>query len=127
MTQKEFEKRVARLMKLGKYTLEECKQLVLDDEKVDKGEPLPWDLTKEQKANQKKAMGTGTRVQKAPVKRERKANDTKKSIIDEIVEMLNSNEQYENVNVLNAERQVAFTLGDKKFELTLVEKREKKS
>ena len=127
MTQKEFEKRVARLMKLGRYTLEECKQLVLDDEKVDKGEPLPWDLTKEEKANQKKALSTGTRTQKAPVKRERKANDTKKSIIDEIVEMLNANERYTNVNVLNIERQIAFTLGDKKFELTLVEKREKKS
>jgi hypothetical protein len=127
MTQKEFEKRVARLMKLGRYTLEECKQLVLDDEKVDKGEPLPWDLTKEEKANQKKALSTGTRVQKAPTKRERKANDTKKSIIDEIVEMLNANERYTNVDVLNAERQIAFTLGDKKFELTLVEKREKKS
>lgn len=127
MTQKEFEKRVARLMKLGRYTLEECKQLVLDDEKVDKGEPLPWDLTKEEKANQKKALSTGTREQKTPVKRERKANDTKKSIIDEIVEMLNSNEIYSNVNILNAERQIAFSIGDKKFELTLVEKREKKS
>ena len=127
MTQKEFEKRVARLMKLGRYTLEECKQLVLDDERVDKGEPLPWDLTKEEKANQKKALSTGTRIQKTPVKRERKANDTKKSIIDEIVEMLNANERYANVDVLNAERQIAFTLGDKKFELTLVEKREKKS
>lgn len=126
MTQKEFDKRVARLMKLGRYTLEECKQLVLDDEKVDKGEPLPWDLTKEEKANQKKALSTGTRVQKEPVKRTKKDNPTKKSVIDEIVAMLNANERYTEINVVNGERQVAFTLGDCKFELTLVQKREKK-
>lgn len=126
MTQKEFDKRVARLMKLGRYTLEECKQLVLDDEKVDKGEPLPWDLTKEEKANQKKALSTGTRVQKEPVKRTKKDNPTKKSVIDEIVAMLNANERYTEINVVNGERQVAFTLGDSKFELTLVQKREKK-
>ena len=126
MTQKEFEKRVARLMKLGRYTLEECKQLVLDDEKVDKGEPLPWDLTKEQKANQKKALSTGTRTQKQPVKRTKKDNPTKKSIIDEIVAMLNANDSYSEITVVNEERQVAFTVGESKFELTLVQKREKK-
>ena len=126
MTQKEFEKRVARLMKLGRYSLEECKQLVLDDEKVDKGEPLPWDLTKEQKANQKKAMSTGTRTQKEPVKRTKKDNPTKKTIIEEIVAMLNENGSYSEINVINDERQVAFAVGDSKFELTLVQKREKK-
>ena len=126
MTQKEFEKRVARLMKLGRYTLEECKQLVLDDEKVDKGEPLPWDLTKEEKANQKKALSTGTRVQKEPAKRTKKDNPTKKSIIEEIVAMLNANDSYSEITVVNSERQVAFTVGESKFELTLVQKREKK-
>ena len=85
MTQKEFEKRVEKLMKTGRYSLEECQQLVLDDEKVDKGEPLPWDLTKEEKANQKKALSTGTRIQKEPVKRTKKDNPLKKSIIDPII------------------------------------------
>ena len=126
MTQKEFEKRVARLMKLGRYTREECEQLVLDDEKVDKGEPLPWDLTKEQKANQKKALSTGTRTQKEPVKRTKKDNPTKKTIIEEIVAMLNENGSYSEITVVNDERQVAFTVGESKFELTLVQKREKK-
>ena len=126
MTQKEFEKRVERLMKSGRYNLEECKQLVLDDEKVDKGEPLPWDLTKEQKANQKKAISTGTRTQKAPTKRTKKDNPLKKSIIDEIALALGENVIYENVEIVNGERLIAFTVGDSKFELTLVQKRDKK-
>ena len=126
MTQKEFEKRVEKLMKTGRYSLEECQQLVLDDEKVDKGEPLPWDLTKEQKANQKKAISTGTRTQKAPTKRTKKDNPLKKSIIDEIALALGENAIYENVEIVNGERLIAFTVGDSKFELTLVQKRDKK-
>lgn len=126
MTQKEFEKRVEKLMKTGRYSLEECQQLVLDDEKVDKGEPLPWDLTKEEKANQKKALSTGTRVQKTPTKRTKKDNPLKKSIIDEIALALGENAIYENVEIVNGERLIAFTVGDSKFELTLVQKRDKK-
>lgn len=126
MTQKEFEKRVERLMKSGRYTLEECKQLVLDDEKVDKGEPLPWDLTKEQKANQKKALSTGIRTQKEPTKRTKKDNPLKKSIIDEIALALGENVIYENVEIVNGERLISFSVGDSKFELTLVQKRDKK-
>ena len=126
MTQKEFEKRVEKLMKTGRYSLEECQQLVLDDEKVDKGEPLPWDLTKEEKANQKKALSTGTRIQKTPTKRTKKDNPIKKTIVDDIVKMLGENLQYNNVEVVNDERQVAFSVGDLRFEITLVQKRDKK-
>lgn len=126
MTQKEFEKRVEKLMKTGRYSLEECQQLVLDDEKVDKGEPLPWDLTKEEKANQKKALSTGTRVQKTPTKRTKKDNPIKKTIVDDIVKMLGENLQYNNVEIVNDERQVAFSVGDLRFEITLVQKRDKK-
>lgn len=126
MTQKEFEKRVEKLMKTGRYSLEECQQLVLDDEKVDKGEPLPWDLTKKEKANQKKALSTGTRIQKTPTKRTKKDNPIKKTIVDDIVKMLGENLQYNNVEVVNDERQVAFSVGDLRFEITLVQKRDKK-
>lgn len=126
MTQKEFEKRVEKLMKTGRYTLEECKQLVLDDEKVDRGESLPWDLTKEQKANQKKALSTGTRTQKTPAKRVKKENPTKREIIEEIAKMFGENAKYENINIENVERKITFSVDGNNFEITLVQKREKK-
>lgn len=126
MNEKEFEKRVDRLMQLGIYTLEECKQLVIDDEKVDHNEPLPWDLTKEEKANQKKALSTGTRKQSAPVKRVKKENPTKKLIIQDILNVIRGDEKYERVEVLNDERQIAFIVDDLKFELTLTQKRKGK-
>ena len=123
---KDIELEIKKQMRANRCSYEEARQLVFDDMKVEKGEPLPWDLTKEEKANQKKALSTGTRKQKEPVKRTKKENTCKKSIIDEIVAMLNENDRYTNVIVVNGERQVAFTLGDSNFELTLVQKREKK-
>lgn len=123
---KDIELEIKKQMRVNRCSYEEARQLVFDDMKVEKGEPLPWDLTKEEKANQKKALSTGTRKQKEPVKRTKKENTCKKSIIDEIVAMLNENDRYTEVEVLNAERQITFTLGESKFELTLVQKREKK-
>lgn len=124
MTKKEYETRYTRLKNTGLYTEEEIQQLIIDDEKVDKGEPLPWDLTPEQKKNQKKALSTGTRVQKAPVKREKKENPIKQEVIKKLAEVLNQN--YTNVNVTNAERVIAFTIDNTNFEITLTQKRDKK-
>lgn len=123
---KDIELEIKKQMRANRCSYEEARQLVFDDMEVDKGNPLPWDLTKEEKANQKKALSTGTRKQKEPVKRTKKENACKKSIIDEIVAMLNENDRYSEITVVNEERQVAFTVGDSKFELTLVQKRDKK-
>lgn len=123
---KNLEQEIQRQMKIYKISYDEAKQLVEDDIKVDKGEPLEWDLTSEQKKVQKQALKTGTRQVKEKVKRERKENPTKKNIICEIAELLNKGEVYSNVEITNSERQIAFTVGESKFELTLVQKRDKK-
>lgn len=123
---KNLEQEIQRQMKIYKISYDEAKQLVEDDIKVDKGEPLEWDLTPEQKKVQKQALKTGTRQVKEKVKRERKENPTKKNIICEIAELLNKGDVYSNVEITNSERQIAFTVGESKFELTLVQKRDKK-
>lgn len=123
---KDLEKEIQRQMKVYKISYDEAKQLVEDDIKVDKGETLEWDLTPEQKKVQKQALKTGTRQVKEKVKRERKENPTKKNIICEIAELLNKGNVYSNVEITNSERQIAFTVGESKFELTLVQKRDKK-
>ena len=123
---KNLEQEIQRQMKIYKISYDEAKQLVEDDINVDKGEPLEWDLTPEQKKVQKQALKTGTRQVKEKVKRERKENPTKKNIICEIAELLNKGDVYSNVEITNSERQIAFTVGESKFELTLVQKRDKK-
>ena len=128
MTKEEKRKAEAiRQMNILKCSYEEAYQIVLDDEAVDRGEPLPWDLTPEQLKESKKARQADRAKPKEKVKRERKANENKQIIIADLLNFFQENEQFENVEVLNAERQIAFSLGGKKYELTLVEKREKKA
>jgi hypothetical protein len=128
MTKEEKRKAEAiRQMNILKCSYEEAYQIVLDDEAVDRGEPLPWDLTPEQLKESKKARQADRTKPKEKVKRERKANENKQLIIADLLNFFQENEEFENVEVLNAERQIAFTLGGKKYELTLVEKREKKA
>ena len=128
MTKEEKRKAEAiRQMNILKCSYEEAYQVVLDDEAVDRGEALPWDLTPEQLKESKKARQADRAKPKEKVKRERKANENKQIIIADLLNFFQENEEFENVEVLNAERQIAFTLGGKKYELTLVEKREKKA
>lgn len=127
MTKEEKRKAEAiRQMNILKCSYEEAYQIVLDDEAVDRGEPLPWDLTPEQLKESKKVRQADRAKPKEKVKRERKVNENKQIIIADLLNFFQENEEIENVEVLNTERQIAFSLGGKKYELTLVEKREKK-
>ena len=127
MTKEEKRKAEAiRQMNILKCSYEEAYQVVLDDEAVDRGEALPWDLTPEQLKESKKARQADRAKPKEKVKWERKANENKQIIIADLLNFFQENEEFENVEVLYAERQIAFSLGGKKYELTLVEKREKK-
>ena len=62
-------------------------------------------------------------------KRQRKENVTKREIISELFTFLTekSENNIENCKVTNAERQIFFKIGEKSFELTLVEKRKPKN
>ena len=63
-------------------------------------------------------------------KRERKPNELKEAIVAEIAEFLREDAQgqaYEDVEITNVSRMVAFKVNDKRFELTLIEKRPPKS
>ena len=123
------EKRNEKALKLMAQldcSYDEAYQVVLDDEAVDRGEALPCDLTPEQMKASKKARQADHAKPKEKVKRERKKNDVKANLILDLANFLEDSETITGVEITNAERQVAFTLGDLKFELTLVQKREKK-
>ena len=123
------EKRNEKALKLMAQldcSYDEAYQVVLDDEAVDRGEALPWDLTPEQLKESKKARQADHAKPKEKVKRERKKNDVKETLISDLANFLEEQEKYSSVEITNSERQIAFTLGDLKFELTLVQKREKK-
>ena len=115
--------------KLG-MTDKEIAEMYADDEDVDKGIEMPWDLTAEEhKKAMKQANADEHKKPTTPTKRERKSNPTKAGIIAEIATFLTENSEFatENVQITNKERMIAFQIGDEKYEITLIQKRKPKN
>ena len=123
-------KQVQAMRKMG-YSDFQIEEMLEDDKAVDRGEAMPWDLSKEE---HKKAMKQANADEhKKPTaykfeKRERKANMPKQEIINGIFEYLAQNCAFcpENVTILNKERQISFDYAGEKFEITLTQKRKPK-
>lgn len=142
-------KQLMAMKKLG-YTDEQIQQMLADDKRIDRGEVLEWDLSPEehkkamkyansQEKTKKKAENPAETAEKGAKKggtaynfdtstKKRKENPTKASIISAIFQFLTEMSALcpENVEITNKERQIAFTIGDNAFELTLVQKRKPK-
>ena len=125
------EKNIADYMKRNKCSREEAIDLINYDNAVEGNEETEYDLSEEQQETVKKMMRKVEHAkQDGKVKRERKPNELKEAIIAEIAEFLREDalgQAYAEVEVTNVSRQIAFEVGDKKFELTLVEKRPPKA
>lgn len=121
-----------KIMRILKCSAEEAEEIIQADKAIDRGERMPFDLSKEEEKAAIKYANTGGR--KTPTvysfsPRERKANPTKGAIIAEIARFLteNSENSCENVEITNKERQIAFKIGENDYELTLVQKRKPKN
>ena len=131
MPSKDQLRQITAMKKLG-YSDAQIEEMLEDDKAVDRGETLPWDMSKEE---HKKAMKNANADEhKKPTvykfdKRERKENTPKRTIIAEIYQFLLENAQFspENVQILNKERQISFDYADEKFEITLTQKRKPKN
>ena len=125
------EKTIADYMKRNKCDREEAIDLIKYDIAVESDEDTEYDLTEEQTANVKSMMRKVDHAKtEGKVKRERKPNELKEAIVAEIAEFLREDAQgqvYESVEISNKSRMIAFAVGDKRFELTLVEKRPPKA
>ena len=126
LTNKDKEQ-IVRIMSGLKCSYEEALEVYECDKAIDKGEKMDFDLTKEQEKNARKFVKRETMSGTKKCTRERKVNEPKKAFIEDLVEWLKNSDTYENVEVLNAERQVKFTIGEDTFELTLVQKRRPKN
>ena len=121
------EKNIADYMKRNKCNRDEALELINYDNAVEGNEETEFDLSAEQAENVKKMMRkTDHAKREGGVKRERKPNELKEAIVAEVAEFLREDAQgqmYEDVEITNKNRQISFSVGDKHFELTLVEKR----
>ena len=135
-------KQLTAMRKAG-YSDEEIQQMLADDKRVDRGEILEWDMSTEEhkkamkyanvtdkkpKTEEKSAKKGGTAYNFDTSQRKRKENPTKANIIALLATILCENGDFcaENVEITNKERQIAFTVGENAFELTLVQKRKPK-
>lgn len=117
------EDRITFLMKKLGITREEALELEGYDDDVNKGKKTEYDLSEEQEKVVHDMMRKKEHAKMGKVKRERKPNETKEAIIVEIADFLAQNQAYENVFVANKNRTITFSIGEKRFELNLIEKR----
>lgn len=112
-------------------TNKEKQDLLQYDLAVERGEKTEFDATPEQLKVERLMARTGTRKSSPAykfTKRERKPNATKGGVIAELAAFLAENSDFDvkNVEITNKERQIAFTIGENAFEITLVQKRKPK-
>lgn len=118
-----------KIMRLLEVSEQEAEEILAYDKAVEQGKKTVYDFTAEQEKQTRKYR----QADRKPTaynftKRERKPNATKGGLIAELYEFLAKNSQFstENVQITNKERQIAFSIGEDKFELTLVQKRKPK-
>ena len=113
---KQDQAKLKSLLSLG-LSEDEALQVIEDDKRIDRGEKL-FELTEEQKANEKKARLTGEKATTKPTKREKKIDNQKQDIISTMVGSI-INVFGVRVDVANEEREFAFELNGKKFKVVL--------
>ena len=125
----DHEKRVDELVDLLGCSIIEAEKIIADDEKINKNQAVDFGLSKEE---EKKALKyANVREHKKPAvykfdKREKKADVTKEGVIQALFDFLSKN-GYENVEITNKSKLIAFRIADDDYELNLIRKRKKKS
>jgi len=127
---KPSEKQMAAFRKLG-YSDEQIAEMLEDDDAVDHGEAMEWDLSAEE---HKKAMkNANANEHKKPLKleqkpRPRKEDAVKRTIINGIYEFLNKNSHFspQKVEITNPEQKVSFVFEGENYTISLTRHRKPK-
>lgn len=108
-----------RAVDLLKCSYAEAYQMVLDDEAIDRGEKMPWDLTKEEKKASRKARTAERIVTKVGTKNTR----TKVADEDKVQMMAAVSSSLEGIgaviNITNEDREMEIEYNGRKFKLTI--------
>ena len=124
-----MDKEIDKLVDLLGCSIEEAKDILIADKKIDKGEKMDFDLSKEQEKQAKKFANATPH--KKPVaykfdKKEKKADVTKEGVIEAIFNFLVEN-GYENCEILNKSKLIGFKIAEDSYELDLKRKRKPKN
>lgn len=131
------ERQMAAFKKLG-YSDAQIEEMIEDDKAVDRNEPLPWDMSKEEHKKAMKYANADEHKKPADKKtptvynwntegKKRTENVTKVELIAALAQFLTDNENFscENVAITNKQGKVEFTVGDNSFSFSLTQHRKK--
>ena len=116
------EKWIQSTMKALDLTREEAIEMWMDDHDIDQGKAKDFDLDPEKQKVVKEMTKAGGKARAKETKpRERKPNDEKRTIIQDLNDFLvNSCQDYINlVEIANIEREITFKIGENAYSLTL--------
>ena len=116
------EKWIQSTMKALDLTREEAIEMWMDDHDIDQGKAKDFDLDPEKQKVVKEMTKAGGKARAKETKpRERKPNDEKRTIIQDLNDFLvNSCQDYINlVEIVNIEREITFKIGENAYSLTL--------
>ena len=116
------EKWIKSTMKALDLTREEAIEMWMDDHDIDQGKAKDFDLDPEkQKVVKEMTKAGGKERAKETKPRERKPNDEKRTIIQDLNDFLVNNcQNYINsVEIANIEREITFKIGENDYSLTL--------
>ena len=119
------EAQIAKLMKSLGCSREEALDILRADKEIDQGKRVEFDLSPEEEKRAKKYANSDTH--KKPItltKRERKPDEEKEAIIAEISHFIGNSTTFptENVEIVNKNRQIRFSIGENWYDLTLIKK-----
>ena len=116
------EKWIKSTMKALDLTREEAIEMWMDDHDIDQGKAKDFDLDPEKQKIVKEMTKAGGKARAKETKpRERKPNDEKRTIIQDLNDFLVNNcQNYINsVEIANIEREITFKVGENDYSLTL--------
>ena len=118
-----MDEKVKQLMDALQCSEEEARQLIADDEAIDKGEKL-FELSAEEKKVAKSMVSTGTKKRTTTAtKRERKPDEEKQEIISRIASFLSTCDITYDVKVVKKEREISLLIGANDYTITLTKHR----
>lgn len=116
------EKWIKSTMKALDLTREEAIEMWMDDHDIDQGKAKDFDLDPEKQKVVKEMTKAGGKARAKETKpRERKPNEEKREIIQDLNDCLVNNcQNYINlVEIVNIEREITFKIGENDYSLTL--------
>lgn len=110
---------IENLVRVLGVSVDEAKEIVEADHCIDKGEN-PFPLSPEQEKASKKARS----VTKSPTaynftKRERKADEDKRFLIEAFEKLLAEQVKADEIEIVNPEREIVFKANDRKYKIVL--------